>query len=172
VNDEAFALLRYHRDGTLDLFGSARRRAPEPGFARGYAQDLLVQPDGRIVVVGTADSTKSGEDFAVARFEGGGSSAQPPADCEPPEIRVDAPPRNRCLRRDFTARVTVRDASPVRLVRFSVGDNPYGPVEFRKRFTRRVALEVLRRRNWTISVVAEDLNENRSTRLLRFKQCR
>lgn len=69
-----FALARYLPDGTLDpSFGSGGKVfADLPGDAEG-ANDLTIQPDGRIVVVGGGDPP--GEEtsaFAVARYTADG----------------------------------------------------------------------------------------------------
>jgi uncharacterized delta-60 repeat protein len=70
-------LLRYSADGALDpTFGSggvallATRQAQVFRFVR----DFTLQPDGKIVVVGTGESTwANSNDFAVARFNADGS---------------------------------------------------------------------------------------------------
>jgi uncharacterized delta-60 repeat protein len=79
-NRDAFALARYNADGTTDMtFGSGGKVIEpfaKPSYFTGpvksaaFATDLALQPDGKIVVVGTFDDPESGtwEDFIVARF--------------------------------------------------------------------------------------------------------
>jgi uncharacterized delta-60 repeat protein len=72
-----FALVRLERDGVLDAtFGAPG----SPGkvltdFAGGgdTAYAVAIQPDGKIVVAGTALIAASGQDFAVARYNADGS---------------------------------------------------------------------------------------------------
>jgi uncharacterized delta-60 repeat protein/uncharacterized repeat protein (TIGR01451 family) len=65
-----FALARYNEDATLDVnFGSGGESAvPLPSGSAATASGVKLQPDGKIVVVGTASS-----DFALARYNGDGS---------------------------------------------------------------------------------------------------
>jgi uncharacterized delta-60 repeat protein len=68
-----FALVRYNADGTLDTsFGSG-------GYAvngEGEAQALILQPDGKIVLVGFLPLFRDGSDFLLARFNADGSIDQ------------------------------------------------------------------------------------------------
>jgi len=72
-----FALARYNANGTLDtsFLGDGRQTAvffdqPQSSFANGVA----VQPDGKIVVAGTAGAQGSdGVDFALARYNPDGT---------------------------------------------------------------------------------------------------
>lgn len=62
-----FALARYRRDGTLDTkFGSGGKVTTDFGAQDQFAAAVVLQPDGKIVVVG---STGDGSpDFALARY--------------------------------------------------------------------------------------------------------
>jgi uncharacterized delta-60 repeat protein len=68
-----FALARYRSDGTLDAnFGSAGKVTTPVGTGN-TARGVTLQPDGKIVVVGSAVLANSGEDFAVARYDADGT---------------------------------------------------------------------------------------------------
>jgi uncharacterized delta-60 repeat protein len=68
-----FAVVRYNADGSLDqTFGNG-------GYAingLGTANALILQPDGKIVIVGTVLVFREGSDFVVARFNADGSADQ------------------------------------------------------------------------------------------------
>lgn len=67
-----FAVARLTTTGALDLtFNGTGKQTIDFGFY-GVAEDLVVQPDGKIVVVGHA-AQGAGEDFAVARLNSDGS---------------------------------------------------------------------------------------------------
>ena len=70
------ALVRYATDGSLDTtFGSAGVATADYGGQQAGAQDLLRQPDGKLVAAGTTtpDSADfNASSFAVARFESSG----------------------------------------------------------------------------------------------------
>ena len=69
-------LAHYLADGALDTtFGTAGRVATGLSTAVfGFAMDVAVQPDGRIVVAGVVDNGQTtGEDFAVRRYESSGA---------------------------------------------------------------------------------------------------
>src|SRR5215203_4979870 len=70
---EDFALVRYNANGSLDTsFGSG-------GYAvngEGEAQTLLLQPDGKIVLIGFITLFRNGSDFVLARFNTDGSIDQ------------------------------------------------------------------------------------------------
>jgi uncharacterized delta-60 repeat protein len=76
VTDKGLALARFEPDGRLDpTFGSAGQVRVTFGFPEVDASDLVIQPDGRLVVGGVARVVLSGTlDFMVARFEPNGSS--------------------------------------------------------------------------------------------------
>ena len=64
-----FALVRLDRDGTLDTtFGTGGRVTTDFAGGADTAYAVAVQPDGKIVVAGTAAMTGTGQDFAVARY--------------------------------------------------------------------------------------------------------
>jgi uncharacterized delta-60 repeat protein len=56
-------LVRYTANGTLDLVTTA---------GRGYATDLVRQPDGKLVAVGVRGVSETESDFAIARFNRSG----------------------------------------------------------------------------------------------------
>jgi uncharacterized delta-60 repeat protein/RHS repeat-associated protein len=70
TNNNDFCVIRYNADGSLDLsFGVDGRVLTN--FATGsqdYAQSIVIQSDGRIVVAGSSNS-----DFAVARYHANGN---------------------------------------------------------------------------------------------------
>jgi uncharacterized delta-60 repeat protein len=69
----AFAVARYEGDGRLDASFGAGGKVATDFFGLGAAAEALgIQPDGRIVVVGTALSNTSA-DFAAARYNSDGS---------------------------------------------------------------------------------------------------
>jgi uncharacterized delta-60 repeat protein len=62
--DGDFALVRYNADGSLDAsFGANGVVTTDLGTSGDDARAIVIQPDGRIVVAGTAD-----EDVALARY--------------------------------------------------------------------------------------------------------
>ncbi|CAL9544845.1 calcium-binding protein [Streptomyces sp. enrichment culture] len=70
-----FAVLRYNPDGSQDTgFGTGGVATADFGGADA-AYGVALQPDGRIVAVGQGGP---GSDFALARFEGGGTPPPPP----------------------------------------------------------------------------------------------
>jgi uncharacterized delta-60 repeat protein len=72
-----FALARYKRDGALDLtFGADGKVVTDLGEWPGSAADLVIQSDGKIVVVGTQnrnDVAGLSGDFVVVRYNPDGS---------------------------------------------------------------------------------------------------
>jgi uncharacterized delta-60 repeat protein len=63
-----FALVRYEPNGTIDQsFGSGGKVISDVGFGAGYANDMVIQSDGKIVVVGGNGS------FAIARYKTDGT---------------------------------------------------------------------------------------------------
>lgn len=67
--DSDFALARYNSDGSLDTsFGNGGLVSTDLGTQSDDARALAIQPDGRIILAGTA-----GEDIAVARYMPNGS---------------------------------------------------------------------------------------------------
>jgi uncharacterized delta-60 repeat protein len=73
----AKTLLRFNTDGSLDTtFGTGGQvHVPFDQSSRDTAQDVAVQADGRIVVVGfvSSDTQVGKDDFAVARFNANGT---------------------------------------------------------------------------------------------------
>jgi uncharacterized delta-60 repeat protein len=69
ANDE-FALARFAADGNLDpSFGTGGVVSTHVGAGAAAVQSLAIQPDGRIMVVGTAFSNgPTDDDFALARY--------------------------------------------------------------------------------------------------------
>ncbi len=71
---QPFALARYNTDGTLDTsFGKKGFALVDFGSFFQSAYDLLLQPDGKLVAVGYADTESSDSDFLVARLKSNGS---------------------------------------------------------------------------------------------------
>ena len=69
----AFGLLRYLPNGALDsTFGTAGRTSAAITNFINSAADAVLQPDGKIVVVGEAEDTNTSE-FALVRFNANGS---------------------------------------------------------------------------------------------------
>jgi uncharacterized delta-60 repeat protein len=69
AGDENFAVVRYNLDGTPDLsFGGRGEVTTDLGTNFDVAQDVAVQPDGKVVVAGYA-----GNAFAVVRYNPDGS---------------------------------------------------------------------------------------------------
>ena len=68
-----FALSRYRRDGTLDASFSADGEVRTPFPNGGGATSIAIQPDGRIVVGGTAETRDNRSAFAFARYLPDGS---------------------------------------------------------------------------------------------------
>ena len=66
-----FDFIRYNLDGSLDRsFGGTGQVANSSG---NVGNDVAVQPDGKIVGAGFALSAKTGDDFAVVRYNADGS---------------------------------------------------------------------------------------------------
>lgn len=67
VGDPGFSVTRLNPDGSVDTAFGTAGTASAPLSAAG-AYSLLVQPDGKIVAVGTLGPGPGREDFALARF--------------------------------------------------------------------------------------------------------
>ncbi len=68
-----FALARYNTDGSLDAtFGTGGRVTTDFGGQFDFAQAVALQPDENIVVAGVAAIIGSPDQFALARYQGGG----------------------------------------------------------------------------------------------------
>lgn len=73
-SDSVIALARLGSDGTLDAgFGSAGVVTTNIAAMNEEALDVLLQSDGRLVVVGYASLTVTNSDFAVLRYEADGT---------------------------------------------------------------------------------------------------
>jgi uncharacterized delta-60 repeat protein len=69
-----FAVARLNTDGSLDAgFGTGGGVTTAIGSFTDYARALVIQGDGKIVVVGTSQNTTSGPDFAVVRYNANGT---------------------------------------------------------------------------------------------------
>jgi uncharacterized delta-60 repeat protein len=65
-----FALVRYNPDGSLDLsFGTGGVVTTDINGGDEYAQDILVQPDGKILVAGESYQLATSHDFVLARYD-------------------------------------------------------------------------------------------------------
>jgi uncharacterized delta-60 repeat protein len=75
ANKFEFVLLRYNSDGSLDSsFGSGGKVTSDLGSPKNEAYSLVIQPDGKIVVVGTAGPNGAGPpDLALVRYNSDGS---------------------------------------------------------------------------------------------------
>jgi uncharacterized delta-60 repeat protein len=70
-----FALSRYTTSGSLDPnFGSGGEVTTKIGTGTSFgARAIVLQSDGKIVLAGSANSSKTGGDFALARYNANGS---------------------------------------------------------------------------------------------------
>jgi uncharacterized delta-60 repeat protein len=70
-NDDNFALLRYLPDGNRDLsFGADKNGTVViPGASEGSACGVAIQPDGKIIIAGTAAGDKDIGAFFVSRYD-------------------------------------------------------------------------------------------------------
>jgi len=67
---KSFAVVRYNADGSLDTtFGSGGKVVTSFGSQSDTAYAVVVQPDGKIVAGGHANTATRGIDFALARYE-------------------------------------------------------------------------------------------------------
>ena len=74
TQDDDFALARYNADGSLDSTFGGDGRVVSSLQKSDYGNDLAIQADGKIVVVGqTAALPPADRDFALARFNADGS---------------------------------------------------------------------------------------------------
>ena len=73
-SDTDFALARYNSDGTADVtFGNGGQVMTDFVGKEDDAFSILVQPDGKIVAVGSANDPATYYDFAAARYLGNGT---------------------------------------------------------------------------------------------------
>jgi uncharacterized delta-60 repeat protein len=75
--DEEFALTRFNSDGSVDThFGSNGSVLTDFGTGTNEAADVVIEPNGKILVAGTVEGTINGEfvqDFALAQYNSDGS---------------------------------------------------------------------------------------------------
>ncbi|WP_405168190.1 delta-60 repeat domain-containing protein [Nocardia sp. NBC_01499] len=68
-----FAIVRYTTDGKLDTgFGDSGKVSTDFGGKSDVANAVAIQPDSKIVAVGTSRGASTGDDFAVARYTSSG----------------------------------------------------------------------------------------------------
>jgi hypothetical protein len=93
-------------------------------------------------------------------------------DYKAPRIRLAGPPRRRCARGSFRARVRIAERwSGLRRAQLSLGRKRLLTTTG-KRFSRRVAARRLRPGRHRLTVVAIDKAGNRSVKHVRFRRCR
>ena len=69
-----FALARYNSDGSLDTtFGSEGKVTTSFGSSDAFGTGAVLQPDGRVIVVGQNLTPDSGFNFALVRYNNDGS---------------------------------------------------------------------------------------------------
>jgi len=74
LGTQRFAVARYGSDGALDTsFSGDGKLQIDFGSCCAYANSVLVQDDGKIIVVGIADTESSDSDFLLARLSPKGS---------------------------------------------------------------------------------------------------
>ncbi|MGH8594775.1 MAG: hypothetical protein ACREV3_13270 [Gammaproteobacteria bacterium] len=71
--DSNFALARYHSDGSLDTSFGKGGKVVTDFFGDDDGQGIVVQPDGKIVVVGEVFAGATSADFGLARYNSDGS---------------------------------------------------------------------------------------------------
>jgi uncharacterized delta-60 repeat protein len=68
-NGRGFAITRFTKDGNFDAtFGNGGKITPIFQGLGGGAHDVALQPDGKIVAVGSVFDSSTGSDFALARY--------------------------------------------------------------------------------------------------------
>lgn len=78
-SDSLFALVRYNSNGTLDTnFGTGGIVTDDfsslgSSFQAAGANAVTIQPDGKIIVVGSVSNSSQFNDFAIMRFESNGA---------------------------------------------------------------------------------------------------
>lgn len=72
VNNRDFCAVRYHSDGTLDMaFGNGGKVITPVGTGDDSVVAVLVQPDGKLALVGNCTPYASFYDFCAVRYDGG-----------------------------------------------------------------------------------------------------
>jgi uncharacterized delta-60 repeat protein len=93
-----FAIVRYEPDGLLDpTFGNGGKAVADFGPGADLANDVVLQPDGKIVAAGFSPSLR---DFSIARFDGDS------ADSAPPETTITGGPAEGSFSNSPTASLT------------------------------------------------------------------
>ncbi|HYR26817.1 MAG TPA: delta-60 repeat domain-containing protein [Thermoanaerobaculia bacterium] len=73
MGQDELALVRFNSDGSIDTtFGAGGFVAPGINLGANPARDLVIQPDGKIVVAGSSNDFVNGRTFTVARFDASG----------------------------------------------------------------------------------------------------
>lgn len=85
-----FVLARYTREGALDVCGSPGTVRARFGFGA-IGSDMVLQPDGKVVVAGRYYNLENVDAIALARFEKGGEATSPPTSVGISDVRVDEP---------------------------------------------------------------------------------
>ncbi|AVH73051.1 NHL repeat-containing protein [Nostoc sp. 'Lobaria pulmonaria (5183) cyanobiont'] len=69
-----FALIRYNSDGSLDTsFGNGGKVITSMSNGQDFIASILIQPDGKIVVTGSAMNINGNNNFILARYNSNGS---------------------------------------------------------------------------------------------------
>jgi uncharacterized delta-60 repeat protein len=70
---DKFGVVRYTAEGKLDTgFGDGGKVSTDSGGKAAIANAIAIQPDGKIVAVGTSHSTATGDNIVVARYTSDG----------------------------------------------------------------------------------------------------
>lgn len=72
ISNYDFALVRYHSDGTLDASFGTEGKVRTPITYMDYPNDVAIQIDGKIIVVGSSNNGVS-ETFAIVRYKPDGT---------------------------------------------------------------------------------------------------
>jgi uncharacterized delta-60 repeat protein len=72
--DAEILVARFNPDGSLDgSFGAGGKVLTDLGSKTGLANGLVIQPDGKLVVVGSARGANEASEFVLVRYQGDGS---------------------------------------------------------------------------------------------------
>lgn len=164
-----FKVVRYSAAGVLDkAFGGNEGVVTDLGGAD-LPRDVAIAPDGRVVVAGVSSQPDTGSAFAVARYLGGAVEDALP-DCQSPTISVNGVPRTGCTRRNFVARVRIRDRSSLRRVGVGV-DGLYQREGRSGRFRQAVDVHGLRPGTHHLNVFASDFFGTQRRVSVAFRRC-